>query len=50
VPLRVTKPFSVEQRQRVEERRRREMGLGKQGLEEDTPEVADRGDERQRNR
>ncbi|XP_046437919.1 feline leukemia virus subgroup C receptor-related protein 2-like [Daphnia pulex] len=38
VPLRVTKPFSVEQRQRVEERRRREMGLGKQGLEEDTPE------------
>ncbi|XP_046446936.1 heterogeneous nuclear ribonucleoprotein U-like protein 1 [Daphnia pulex] len=50
VPLRLTKPFSVEQRQIVEERRRREMGLGKQGLEEDTPEVADRGDERQRNR
>jgi len=28
VPLRVTKPFSAEQEQRVQERRRRELGLG----------------------
>jgi hypothetical protein len=38
----VTKPFSAEQEQRVQERRRRE--LGEKGLEDNYAEVADRED------
>jgi hypothetical protein len=40
----VTKPFSAEQEQRGQERRRRELGLGEKGLEDNYAEVADRED------